>query len=162
MGGGGGGGDTLEKQKNMLTQSIEHQEKWEASGTTEHSEDYHGWFNWLHPKTLTKLPSIHEHKIRESLEINNLETKAECDKFINVLNRDSSASDKAKLFAKNFSNNSNLDDLGICLLVSPSRTNLKLHNISVTPKMVKKVITNIEFLKASDPDCISVVVLKNC
>ena len=30
----------------------------------------------------------------------------------------SSASDKAKLFAKNFSKNSNLDDLGISLLVS--------------------------------------------
>ena len=45
----------------------------------------------------------------------------------------SSASDKAKLFAENFSKNSNLDDSGISLLVFPSRTNLKLHNISVTP-----------------------------
>ena len=53
----------------------------------------------------------------------------------------SSASDKAKLFAKNFSKNSNLNDLGISLPVSPSRTNLKLHNISVTPKMFKKVRT---------------------
>ena len=43
----------------------------------------------------------------------------------------SSASDKAKLFAKNFSNNSNLNDLGISLPVSPSRTNLILHNISI-------------------------------
>ena len=34
------------------------------------------------------------------------------------------------------------------------RTNLKLHNISVTPKMVKKVIMNL--------DCIPVVVIKNC
>ena len=53
----------------------------------------------------------------------------------------SSASDKAKLFAENFSKNSNLDDSGISLPVFPSRTNLKLHNISVTPKMVRKVIT---------------------
>ena len=52
----------------------------------------------------------------------------------------SSASDKAKLFAKNFSKNSNLDDSGISLPVFSSRTNLKLHNISITPKMVKKVI----------------------
>ena len=37
----------------------------------------------------------------------------------------SSASDKAKLFAKNFSENSNLDDSGISLPVFPSRTNLK-------------------------------------
>ena len=49
----------------------------------------------------------------------------------------SSASDKPKLFAKNFSKNSYLDDSGISLPVFPSRNNLKLHNISVTPKMVK-------------------------
>ena len=50
----------------------------------------------------------------------------------------SSASDKPKLFAKNFSKNSNLDDSGVSLPVFPSRTNLKLHNISITPKMVKR------------------------
>ena len=44
----------------------------------------------------------------------------------------SSVSDKAKLFAKNFSKNFNLDDSGISLPVFPSRTNLKLHNISIT------------------------------
>ena len=38
-----------------------------------------------------------------------------------------SASDNAKLFAENFSQNSNLDDSGISLPVFPSRTNLKLH-----------------------------------
>ena len=73
----------------------------------------------------------------------------------------SSASDKAKLFAENFSKNSNLDDSGISLPVFPSRTNLKLHNVSVTPKMVKKVIMNLDLSKASGPDCIPVVVLKN-
>ena len=50
----------------------------------------------------------------------------------------------------------------ISLHVFPSRTNLKLHNISVTPKMVKKVIMNLDLSKASGPDCIPVVVLKNC
>ena len=40
----------------------------------------------------------------------------------------SSTSNKAKLFPKNFSKNSNLDDSGISLPVFPSRTNLKLHN----------------------------------
>ena len=74
----------------------------------------------------------------------------------------SSTSDKATLFAKNFSKNSNLDDSGISLPVFHSRTNLKRHNISITPKMVKKVITNLDSSKASGPDCISVVVLKNC
>ena len=73
----------------------------------------------------------------------------------------SSASDKAKLFAKNFSKNSNLDDLGISLPVFSFRTNLKLH-ISITTKMVKKVIMNLDSSKASGPDCIPVVVLKNC
>ena len=46
----------------------------------------------------------------------------------------SSASDKAKLFAENFSKYSNLDDSGISLPAFPSRTN----------KMVKKVITNLD------------------
>ena len=73
-----------------------------------------------------------------------------------------SASDKAKLFAKNFSENSNLDDLGISLPVFPSRTNLKLHNISITPKMVKNVITNLDSSKVACPDCIPVLVVKNC
>ena len=43
----------------------------------------------------------------------------------------SSASDKAKLFAENFSKNSNLDDSGISLPVFPSRTDLKPQNTSV-------------------------------
>ena len=60
--------------------------------------------------------------------------------YVDVL---SSASDKAKLFAENFPKNSNIDDSGISLPVSPSRANLKLHNVSVTPKMVKKVIMNL-------------------
>ena len=74
----------------------------------------------------------------------------------------SSASDKTKLLAENFSKNSNLDDSGISLHVFPSRTNLKLHNISVTPKMVRKVVMNLDLSKASGPDCIPVVALKNC
>ena len=74
----------------------------------------------------------------------------------------SSAFDKAKFFAESFSINSNLDDSGIFLPVSPSRTNLKLHNISVTSKMVRKVVMDLDLSKASGPDCIPVVVLKNC
>ena len=73
-----------------------------------------------------------------------------------------SASDKAKLFAENFSKNFNLDDSGISLSFFPSRTNLKLHNISVTSKMVKKVIMSLDLSKASGTDCIPVVALKNC
>ena len=57
-----------------------------------------------------------------------------------------------KLFAKNFSKNFKL---------FPSRTNLKLHSISIILKMVKKVIRNLESSKASDPDCVPVAFLKN-
>ena len=74
----------------------------------------------------------------------------------------SSASDKAKLFANNFSKNSNLNDLGITLPVFPSRTNLKLYDTSVTLKVVNKVIPNLDSSKALGPACIPVVVLKNC
>ena len=56
----------------------------------------------------------------------------------------------------------NLDDAGISLPVFPSKTNLTPHHISVTPKMVKKVKMNLNMSKASGPDCISMVVLKNC
>ena len=45
-------------------------------------------------------------------------------------------------------------DLRCCLL--------HLITISITPKMVKKVIINLDSPKASGPDCITVVVLKNC
>ena len=50
----------------------------------------------------------------------------------------------------------------VSLYLFPSRTNLKLLNSFVTPKMVKKVIMNLDLSKASGPDCIPVVVLKNC
>ena len=74
----------------------------------------------------------------------------------------SSAFDKAKLFPENFSKNSSLDHLGISLPVFPSRTNLKLHSISVTPKMVKKVKIKLDLSKTSGPESIPVMVIKNC
>ena len=99
-------------------------------------------------RTLDELPTVFSTKVNLSLLFNGPE----------VL---SSPSDKAKLFAEKFSNNSNLDDSGTPLPVFPSRTNLKLH-ISVTLKMVKKVITNLDLSEAPGLDCIPVVVLKNC
>ena len=47
--------------------------------------------------------------------------------------------------------NSNIDESGISLPVFPSRTNLKLNNISVTPKIVRKVTMNLDLPKASGP-----------
>ena len=70
----------------------------------------------------------------------------------------SSASDKAKSLARN----SNLDNSSISLPAFPCRTNFKLHNISVYPKMLKKVIMNLDLSKASGSDCIPVVLLKTC
>ena len=75
------------KKKCAPTRSIEHQEnsmtgKCKVLDTTEHFKDCYEQFNWLHPKSLAKLPNMHEHKIREFLEINNLETKAENDKYM--------------------------------------------------------------------------------
>ena len=48
------------------------------------------------------------------------------------------------------------------LPVFPSGTNLKLYKILVSPKMLKKVITNLDSSKTPGPDCIPVVVVKNC
>ena len=83
----------VKTKKPVLTRSMEHQEesvaeKWEVLSAIEHSKDCHGWLNLLHPKAPLKLSNISECKIRESLEINNLETKAEYGKSIKVLNRD--------------------------------------------------------------------------
>ena len=74
----------------------------------------------------------------------------------------SSASDKAKLFAKKFPKNSNINDSGISVPVFPSRTNVKLHHISATPKMFKKVISNLDSSTGSGPDYIPVMVQKSC
>ena len=74
----------------------------------------------------------------------------------------SSTSDKAKLFVKTFSEILNIEDSVILLPVLPSGTNLKRHNIFVTPEMVKRIITNLDSSNASGPNCIPVVVLKNC
>ena len=69
-----------------------------------------------------------------------------------------SASDKAYVFARIFSRNSNLDDSDICLFF----LNLKEHNISAISKLVEKVMTNLDMSKVPGPDCIPMVVLKGC
>ena len=66
------------------------------------------------------------------------------------------------MFAKNFSKNFNCDDSDISSPIFPSRTYLKLHNISVSLKRLKKAITNLDSSKTSGPDCIPLVVIKNC
>ena len=101
--------------------------------------------------TYGKLPVVFSTKINSAIP-----------PLFNSLDVLSSVSDKAKLFAENFYRNSNLDNLGISLPVFPPGTTLKLHNVFVTPNMVKKAIMNLDLSKASGPDCILVMVLKNC
>ena len=74
----------------------------------------------------------------------------------------SSTSNKAKWFPNNFSKNFNLDDWSISVAAFTTRTNMKLRNISVTPKIARNVITNVDSSKVSGPDCIPVVLLNNC
>ena len=50
----------------------------------------------------------------------------------------------------------------LILTTQGTRTKQKLYDIFVTSKMVKKVIMNLNLSKASGPDGIPVVVLKNC
>ena len=69
-----------------------------------------------------------------------------------------SASDKADVFARMFSRNSNLDDSDICLF----SLNLKEHNISAISKLFEKVITTLDMSKVPGPDCIPMVVLQGC
>ena len=49
----------------------------------------------------------------------------------------------------------------VLYLFFPSKINLKLHNITVTPTLVKKIIIDLQSSKASGPYRIPVVVLKN-
>ena len=53
-------------------------------------------------------------------------------------------SDNAKLFVVILSGNSDIDGSRISLLVYPSRSSQKLHDIHVTPKMVEKVIAELD------------------
>ena len=88
------------------------------------------------------------------------------DKFVMLLFNGSEllswASDEAKSLPKYFSKKSNLEGSGTPSPVFSSRPKLKLCNISVTLKIVKKVIINLDLSKASGPDCIPVVFQKNC
>ena len=68
-----------------------------------------------------------------------------------------SASDKVNLFVEIFSNNSNSEDSGNNLAAFLSRSNLKLHNVPVTPTFVETVITDLNFPKTSGPNRIPVV-----
>ena len=56
----------------------------------------------------------------------------------------SSSLDKARLFAKMFSSNSNLDDSGHPLPDCPIRTNFTISNLNITPSEVTKLFINLK------------------
>ena len=74
-----------------MTLCIEHQQdrikgNWESAGTTENTKEYHGQFNWIHPRTIAIMPNMYKRKVCEALEINRLKTFNEIDKTFKVLN----------------------------------------------------------------------------
>ena len=73
----------------------------------------------------------------------------------------SSSSEKAKLFAANFASNSTLDDQGHTLPDFPQLTDNQLNKFSVTAKEIGKLVKGLDSTKATGPDGIPVVVLKN-
>ena len=73
----------------------------------------------------------------------------------------SSSSEKAKLFAANFASNSTLDDQGHTLPDFPQLTDKQLNKFSVTAKEIGKLVKGLDSTKATGPDGIPVVVLKN-
>ena len=80
--------------------------------------------------------------------------------FFRLYQKDQSSDSKGKFRQASNRCKRVLDYSSISLPVFIS--SLKLHNISITPTMVKKIIINLDLSKASGPDCIPVVVLKNC
>ena len=52
--------------------------------------------------------------------------------------------------------------MNLLFFLLKTRTDLKLHNVPVMSKTVKKVMINLDSSKASDPDCTPVVVQINC
>ena len=74
----------------------------------------------------------------------------------------SPASDRAKIFVGIFSKISNLGDSGISLFAFSSRTKMKLHNIPLSIKLDREVMTNLDYSGVPGLICVPVVVLKKC
>ena len=71
------------------------------------------------------------------------------------------AFDKVKLFGEIFPGKSSFDDSGGSVCGFLSRTKLKLHNISVTREIFKKVLGALYLSKWCGPDYIPALIPKN-
>ena len=63
-----------ETKKKVISRSIEHQQQsikdnWSSSGATEHTKECHGYFDWLHLKTLSIKNRHYDRKVRGFLGI---------------------------------------------------------------------------------------------
>ena len=101
-----------ETKKKVITRTIEHQQysikgKWESSGATEHCLEYHGQFNWLHPKTLSREARHKSRKIREALEI----VKSKCNNSKPNTNRDDGSFVKTNTWTPLLRNINDLESL---------------------------------------------------
>ena len=72
------------------------------------------------------------------------------------------STDKANLFARNFSYNSTLDDSYQLLPDFPSRTEYRLTSRKITARMVSHAIYHLDTCKATGPDRIPSIVIKMC
>ena len=63
-----------ETKKKIISRSVEHQQEsikgnWSSSGATKHTKECHGYFDWLHNKTLSMKKRYYYRKVRGSLQI---------------------------------------------------------------------------------------------
>ena len=77
-----------ETKKKIVSRSIEHQQEsikgnWTSSGATEHTKECHGYFDWLHRKTLSMKNRYYDRKVRESLEIDMVVVRYGREKLLN-------------------------------------------------------------------------------
>lgn len=73
-----------------------------------------------------------------------------------------SSADKAELLCLEFAKNSSLNDENKSPLPIPMRTSSTLSNVSITVRQVRKIMRFLDASKASGPDGIPVIVLKEC
>ena len=80
-----------ETKKKIISRSIGHQQEsikgsWSYSGATEHTNECHGHFDGLNPKTLSMKNRYYDRKVRESLEIDMAVVSCGQDKALNRCN----------------------------------------------------------------------------
>ena len=102
-----------EPKKRILKCCTEHQQdsitgNWESHDTIEHTTEYHGQFNWVHPIKVAVMPNMYKTKVHEALDISRLKTLNETNKTFKVLNRENGGYFKNKHMETAFQENGKL------------------------------------------------------